>query len=71
MPPNAPSPQKRFVAVRLPRLTYTRLKKIAKATGATVSDIIIEIITTHVAHVELTSEELKQIAKEIEDAQRN
>lgn len=70
MPPNAPSPLKKYLTVRISRQLYARLAKVASAAGESVSDVVIELITRHVAHVDLTADELKQIAKDIENASK-
>lgn len=68
MSPNSPSPHNRKLSVRIPQTLYFQLEKLAKGSGRTITEIALEIISHHVAHIEITEEEHTIIANRIKNA---
>lgn len=51
--------------MRMPRHTYERVAKMAKARGESVQETIIAIVTQETLHIELTEQDYEKIIKEI------
>lgn len=70
MSPNSPSPYNRKLSVRIPQTLFFQLEKLAKQTGRTITEIALEIITHHVAHIEITEEEYIIIENRVKKARK-
>lgn len=70
MSPNSPSPYNRKLSVRIPQTLFFQLEKLAKQTGRTLTEIALEIITHHVAHIEITEEEYIIIENRVKKARK-
>lgn len=70
MSPNSPSPHNRKLSVRIPQTLFFQLEKLAKQTGRTITEIALEIITHHVAHIEITEEEYIIIENRVKKARK-
>lgn len=68
--PNQGSSDKTFLTVRIPRALYHRIKRLAQQRGETVTDLVLSILNRSVQDVELTPEDYRKIADEIEKASR-
>ena len=66
--PNQPSPDKAMLAIRLPRALKARLQKKARALGMSFSDYVVWVLTRESNDVELSPNDYRKIAKEVEEA---
>lgn len=66
--PNQPSPDRAMLSLRIPRALKARLEKKAKVTNMTLSDYVVWILTRETQDVELSPDDYRKIAKEIEEA---
>jgi hypothetical protein len=65
---NQPSPDKTILAIRLGRPLKARLEKLALARKETVTDLVVSILGREVSNVELTPDDYRKIADEVEAA---
>lgn len=66
---NMPSPDKTMLSVRIPRLLYHKVKKLADARHGTVSEFVLVALTKATVKVELTPDDFKMIERETAKAQ--
>ena len=66
--PNQPSPDRAMLALRIPRALKVRLEKKAKGNSMTLSDYVVWILTRETNDVELSPDDYRKIADEIEEA---
>lgn len=69
MAPNKPDPTKRILNARVDRELYEKLKRMADAAHKSMTDIIIEELTTATKHIKLTAEDYEEIARQIREAE--
>ena len=69
--PNQPSADRTQLCVRLPRTLKKRLEKLANKRGLTLTELIETLIQQQVANVELSPDEYREIANDIERANRD
>lgn len=69
--PNQPALDRTQLCVRLPRSLKKRLEKLAKTRGVSLTELVEVLILKHVADVELTPDDYREIANEIERAGKN
>lgn len=68
--PNQPSPDRAMLALRIPRGLKARLEKRAKANKMFLSDYVVWILTRETNDVELTPDDYRKIAEEVEAARQ-
>lgn len=68
--PNQPAPDKVVLALRISRALKRRLEKLAKLRKETLTDVVIGILNQQVQNVELTPDDYRKIADEIEAARK-
>lgn len=68
--PNQPAPDKVILALRINRALKRRLEKLAKLRRETLTDVVIGILTQQVQNTELTPDDYRKIANEIEAARK-
>lgn len=66
--PNQPAPDKVILAIRITRALKRRLEKLAALRKESVTDVVIAILNQQVQSVELTPDDYRKIADEIEKA---
>jgi predicted DNA-binding protein len=69
--PNQPATDRTQLCVRLPRTLKKRLEKLANKRGLTLTELIETLIQQQVANVELSPDEYREIANDIERANRD
>ena len=67
---NQPDTNNRVLSLRIPRELYCQLKKEAVSRKMEMAAFIRHVLHEEVLDVELTAEELQQIAKEVERAEQ-
>jgi hypothetical protein len=65
---NQPAPDKTLLAIRISRALKVRLERLAAQRKETVTDVVIAILGKSVQNVELTPDDYRKIADEIEAA---
>jgi len=68
--PNQPAPDKVVLALRISRALKRRLEKLAKQRKETLTDVVIAILNQQVQNVELTPDDYRKIADQIEAARK-
>lgn len=68
--PNQPAPDKVILALRISRTLKRRLEKLAKQRKETITEVVIAILNQQVQHVELTPDDYRKIAAEVEEARK-
>lgn len=68
--PNKPDPKKTTITTYLLREDVIRLERLAEARNQSRSNCAASIIREGVSHIELTSEDYKRLAREMEEAER-
>ncbi|MEG0724341.1 MAG: Arc family DNA-binding protein [Akkermansia sp.] len=66
--PNKPDPDKIMLSVRMPRTIYEQLRKLATKQGKSMSEIVIELVSSQVINIPLTVEDYEKIAKQVREA---
>jgi predicted HicB family RNase H-like nuclease len=69
--PNQPASDRTQLCVRLPRPLKKRLEKLATTRGVSLTELIEMLIQKQVANVELTPDDYREIANDIERARKN
>lgn len=71
--PNVPDTNNRVLSLRVPRELYYRVRKEAKQRGMEMTAFVRYVLNEEVLDVELTADEIKQIANEVkrEEEKRN
>jgi predicted HicB family RNase H-like nuclease len=69
--PNQPATDRTQLCVRLPRTLKKRLEKLAKTRQVSLTELIEMLIQKHVANIELTPDDYRDIANDIERAAKN
>ena len=65
---NQPAPDKAILAIRISRALKMRLERLAEQRKETVTDVVVAILGKSVQNVELTPDDYRKIADEIEAA---
>ena len=66
--PNMPDPNKVVVSAQVTRETYHRLKKIAEASGRSISATASSVLRDALENVQLSADDYLEIAREIQAA---
>ena len=66
--PNMPDPNKVVVSAQVTRETHRRLKKIAEASGRSISATASSVLRDALENVQLSAEDFLEIAREIQEA---
>ena len=65
---NQPAPDKTMLALRIPRTLKVRIEKAAKHHNMSVTDYVLFVLNRETQNVELTPDDYRRIAQEIEAA---
>lgn len=68
--PNQPSPDKTQLCLRLPRALKARLEKLSRQRGVSVTELVEWLLQKQTKNVELSADDYRKIADDIEKAKR-
>ncbi len=67
---NMPDTNNRNLCVRVPRYLYYKIKRSAAEHGMDMAAFVRWVLAEATVNVQLTSDDIRRIAKEVEDAER-